>query len=429
MLKEFSIRNYKSIKDEITFTMEADVDNVSEHPEHVIRNKHGDSILKLGSIYGPNAGGKTTLIRSMLLLESIIAPRYYSNNIPRHYMFDLENFKFTSKKIDKIIELRCFFIDDQYEFGYEVSFEKVENEEGMFIKYHTENLSYRKLGTDQFVNVFDRIDLKIESKILVEELSVPFFSVADTISFVSFLETSHINKTSLNTKHLSIIDKFIKQVRSIKYYRGIENHINDFIYGSIRASSTFGTLRYKNESLKNKVVTILNNLDISISDIVVKKEGDRRRIYCEHTIEDKKFLLRLEQESEGTVGLINMLPYIIDIIEDGGIMIADELDAHLHPKLIKKIIELFGSNINSKAQLIFNSHDIWNMTNDNFRRDEIWFVYRNNEMSTELVCLSDYINYKGEKIKVRKDAKFCKQYMEGKYGADPFIEKGVLWNE
>ena len=112
-------------------------------------------------------------------------------------------------------------------------------------------------------------------------------------------------------------------------------------------------------------------------------------------------------------------------IKRGFIIVVDEIDAHLHPKLIQKIIELFNSKHNKEAQLIFNSHDILNMNNENFRRDEIWFVYRNENLESELICLSDFENYKGEKV--RKDAKYSKQYMEGRYGADPFIEKGVVF--
>ena len=103
------------------------------------------------------------------------------------------------------------------------------------------------------------------------------------------------------------------------------------------------------------------------------------------------------------------------------------MNAFLHPKLSRAIIEIFNSKNNKNNQLIFNSHDIINMTKDVFRRDEIWFVYRDENYSTKLVPLSNIVNYKGEQV--RKDAKYYKQYLEGKYGADPFIKKGFDWNE
>lgn len=102
------------------------------------------------------------------------------------------------------------------------------------------------------------------------------------------------------------------------------------------------------------------------------------------------------------------------------------MNAYLHPKLFRTIVELFQTNVTG-SQLIFNSHDILNMDNDLFRRDEIWFAYRDDSYSTKLVPLSNIVNYKGEQV--RKDAKYYKQYLEGKYGAAPFIAKGLNWNE
>lgn len=67
------------------------------------------------------------------------------------------------------------------------------------------------------------------------------------------------------------------------------------------------------------------------------------------------------------------------------------------------------------------------MTKDNFRRDEIWFVVKEDGFESEMFALTDVVNYKGEKV--RKDAKYSKQYLEGRYGADPFISRGVYWDE
>lgn len=105
------------------------------------------------------------------------------------------------------------------------------------------------------------------------------------------------------------------------------------------------------------------------------------------------------------------------------VILADDFDAGLHPKLVRAIIEHFPSSKNSDKQLIMNSQDIINMDNKLFRRDEIWFVTRNKERSSVLAPLSCIVNYKGEQI--RKDAKYGKQYLEGLYGSDQFIKAGM----
>ena len=109
------------------------------------------------------------------------------------------------------------------------------------------------------------------------------------------------------------------------------------------------------------------------------------------------------------------------------IFYCNDMNSFLHPKLCAPIIRQFTNESNNSSQLIFNSHDIINMNNELFRRDEIWFAYRDEEYSSVLVPLSNIVNYKGEPI--RNDAKYSKQYLEGKYGSDPFILKGINWYE
>lgn len=140
----------------------------------------------------------------------------------------------------------------------------------------------------------------------------------------------------------------------------------------------------------------------------------------------KKYVLDIERESDGTKALFYMIPYIFSKVEKGGLLLIDELDSHLHPKLTRELICIFNDQNNSKAQLVFTSHDILNMTNELFRRDEIWFVVKDDNLSSKLIALTDLKNYKGERV--RKDAFYGKQYLEGRYGADPFITKGLYWD-
>lgn len=414
MLKEFTIENYKSFKNEVTFTMEADTLSVTEHPHHITEN----GLLKVASIYGPNAGGKTNLLKAFLILKKLTNPYDIERNIN---LKDIEPFKFI-KEGDKIITFKVFFIDDRYEIGYHVSFEKVTVNEITKIIIHYENLSYRLLNENKFNNLFIRNGQNIIAEKLSKELKISSFRISDTITFVSFLN-QYINFLGENPCYLDIVSRFKYQIRSIVYTNNL-NEINKTYFNI----STLNVLekQYSSPYIKDNVINILNNLDINISNIIFEKiPNNRSRIFCEHFIGEEKYILSLEEESAGTITLIHSLPTLISAIKRGFIIVVDEIDAHLHPKLIQKIIELFNSKHNKEAQLIFNSHDILNMNNENFRRDEIWFVYRNENLESELICLSDFENYKGEKV--RKDAKYSKQYMEGRYGADPFIEKGVVF--
>ena len=125
----------------------------------------------------------------------------------------------------------------------------------------------------------------------------------------------------------------------------------------------------------------------------------------------------------------SLLPHIADSLLNGVTLVIDEMDAKIHPLIIKYIIQRYtDKTINqSNAQLIFTSHDLSNMNSEVFRRDEIWFVAKGNYQDTQLYSLVEFKNSKGESV--RKDAKYDKQYLEGKYGADPYLRRIIDWSE
>ena len=105
----------------------------------------------------------------------------------------------------------------------------------------------------------------------------------------------------------------------------------------------------------------------------------------------------------------------------------DELDAKLHPKMLERVISLYTNKQYNKngSQLLFTSHDLSTMNNKVFRRDEIWFAAKDQSQNTMLYSLSDIRDESGELI--RTDASYSKQYLAGRYGADPYFEKMRNW--
>ena len=121
------------------------------------------------------------------------------------------------------------------------------------------------------------------------------------------------------------------------------------------------------------------------------------------------------------------MPYILFALQEGRLLIIDELDAKLHPKLLRYIISLFKNpEINTHgAQIIFTSHDLTTMNNSVFRRDEIWFAALNSSRESEIYSLYDIRNEDGTHI--NNTASFSKQYLEGRYGADPYLQNILNW--
>ena len=160
-----------------------------------------------------------------------------------------------------------------------------------------------------------------------------------------------------------------------------------------------------------------------------EKENERIDIFTKHCVDDVETEINLFDESSGTQKLFGLLPFIAESLITGTVLVIDELDAKIHPVLLRHIIMMFNDmTINRhKAQLIFTSHDLSTMNSEVFRRDEIWFVAKGNAQNSKLYSLVEFKNEKGESV--RKDAKFDKQYLEGKYGADPYLRRIIDWGK
>lgn len=183
------------------------------------------------------------------------------------------------------------------------------------------------------------------------------------------------------------------------------------------------------EDVKYLVLEMIQEMDLDIINFRVEEENDRIEVFTTHRVGDFETELNLSEESNGTKKLFGLLPFIAESLLNGTTLVIDELDAKLHPALLRHIIMLFNDmTINRKgAQLIFTSHDLSTMNSDVFRRDEIWFVAKGNCQNSTLYSLVEFKNDKGESV--RKDAKFDKQYLEGKYGADPYLRKIIDWGK
>lgn len=185
----------------------------------------------------------------------------------------------------------------------------------------------------------------------------------------------------------------------------------------------------KSEQTKNLMLQMIQEMDLDIADFRIEEEDNKTKIYTKHIVNNTERELNLTKESSGTKKLFSLLTFVASALTEGKTLIVYELDLKLHPLLLKYIINLFSDmKINrNKAQLIFTSHDLSTMNSEVFRRDEIWFVSKGTEQNSQLYSLVEFKNDKGESI--RKDAKFDKQYLEGKYGADPYLKKIINWKE
>ena len=182
--------------------------------------------------------------------------------------------------------------------------------------------------------------------------------------------------------------------------------------------------------VKQLVLDMIKEINLDIEDFrVEEKDDDRIAVFTRHVMDGNSVELSLSEESNGTKKIFVLLPFIANSLVTRTTLIIDELDTKIHTMLLKYIIMLINDRMinRSKAQLIFTSHDLSTMNSEVFWRDEIWFVAKGNSQNSKLYSLVEFKNKKGESV--RKDAKFDKQCLEGKHGADPYLWKVIDWGE
>lgn len=404
MLCQFTVKNYKSIRDEVTFDMQAAA--ISEHEDRIIRDKDGEIFLPVSAIYGPNGGGKSNVLEALhTLAVKVLRPLYATG--------DNEERIFLQKKM----------IIEPFAFSEETKSEPTEFE----IFFRTELAEYRYiLHVNRDVVVDERLD---RVKMDTGRRSALFERGEEIIlkgAFAKLKISDELSETLPLLSYLGITYKKNEVVKDVLEW--FEYGIDFLNYGNSMEELRMAVS--SSEAVKHLMLQMIQEMDLDIVDFrVVKDENDRIDVYTKHMVGDRETELNLLEESSGTKKLFGLMPFIADSLLSGTTLVIDELDAKIHPVLLRHIIMMFSNmSINKKkAQLIFTSHDLSTMNSEVFRRDEIWFVAKGNSQNSQLYSLVEFKNEKGESV--RKDAKFDKQYLEGKYGADPYLKRIIDWGK
>ncbi len=405
MLCQFTVKNYKSIRDEMTFDMQAAA--ISEHENNIIRDKDGELFLPISAIYGPNGGGKSNVLEAMHTLASkVLRPLYATGDKEERIFLQkrllIEPFAFSKETKSQPTEFEIFFRTEIAEYRYKLHIMKD------VVNY--ESLDRVKLDTGRRSALFERDTEEISLKGVFSKLKASE-DLSATLPLLSYLGITY----KKNEVVKDVLDWFEYGIDFLNYGNPIEE---------LRMAVS------NSEDVKQLMLDMIQEMDLDIVDFrVVEDENDRIDVYTKHLVDGYETELNSLEESSGTRKLFGLMPFIAGCLLTGTVLVIDELDAKIHPVLLRHIIMMFNDmSINKKkAQLIFTSHDLSTMNNEVFRRDEIWFVAKGNAQNSKLYSLVEFKNEKGESV--RKDAKFDKQYLEGKYGADPYLKRIIDWGK
>lgn len=385
MLLKYSVQNYKCFQEKETISFKAKkISEKSNKQYSLLKN----DILPIISIYGPNGGGKTSLIESISILKDIVLNGKILDariiNMLKNQNQQTEDIKWEIEFIEPDETIYVYKLN----FGEEITFESL---------YKNKKL------------IFERNKEKIEFSLAdIPNSSIKKENISHKSSILLFLDSLFNNLD---------IGMVMGEFRKIKYLDTAKDiTVNTSIFGAAFLDVGYVEILEKD---KDKFLKIFKELDINIINLEFHKNPINPNMINIISVKKndfgKEFKIHLRAESKGTIKLIHLMTYFIQGLHNQEIFIIDELDSALHTNLLKYIIKLFNSHtFNKGSQLIYTSHDISTLNKENFRRDQIYFCAMNESYFSNVISLKD--------IGARNDDVFSKQYLEGKYGYDPYID-------
>lgn len=412
MLIDFKVKNYRSIKDEQDLNMLS-----TKQKEHIdthtfTSDAYNMSLLKTAAIYGANAAGKSNFIKALKTMQEIVV--HSATKYQRGIILPVKPFVFDSLSKNEPTEFEVHFIADnvRYQYGFSATQERIVEEWLIaYPKGRPQNWFARVLNQDTKVPSYEwQFGEKFTGqKQLWQE------STRDNALFLS--TAVHLNSELLNP----VYDWFDKILR---------------ITGVGGWTPKFTIELCKQDKYKNSILKFLQTADMDIEDIEVEEKiinknenssafldvlANPIRVKMWHKDNSgKKVSLDLDEESDGTQKLFAFIGPWLDSLEQGHVLLIDELHDNFHPLMVKFLVDLFHSKLTNKcnAQLIFTTHETSILSQDVFRRDQIWFCEKQNK-ATVLYSLVEFKPRKGV-------TDLEKAYLSGRYGALPYFKNITL---
>lgn len=419
MLLSFTVGNFRSFKESKTFSMKAA--SIQEHKDFV-RESNNTKLLPVAAVYGANSSGKSNLLSALKTMKNTLLSSVKTNPTEK---LKTDTFKLDEEYPQKPTLFDVVFSTNgtTYRYGFEYTETSITGE------------WLYTLNNDREKNLFIRNSEGIGVTKDFPEGKDKEEATAENRLFLSLV-------AQLNGKTALAVMKWFEDLRIISgvYDSSFKDYSFKYLFADnpqSQLAQTFvnsmdlGFTSLRKDESKEKEYDLSNTNNKNILDRVFEKymlNWPALKIQTGHKVLLKDgsfteaFFPNDEMESEGTKKIINMSGPIVDSIINGGIIVVDEFDAKLHPLLTKKIIDIFNSPETNpyNAQLIFATHDTNLLSNKIFRRDQIWFAEKNREdESTDIYPLSEIKEQNGDKI--RNDRVYEKDYINGKYGAIPYL--------
>lgn len=413
MLIEFRVENHRSLRDEQALTLEAGRIGEPSDPRPRSVAGHGEKLLPAAVIYGANASGKSNVLAALAFMREAVISSHRQwepeGGIPR------TAFAWGDKRNESSMFEASFLIEGtKYVYGFAVD-DEVVREEWLFAWPKNHKQVWFEREGDQFS--------------FGEHLKGPNKSVQEvTRSNALFLSAAAQHKHD----QLVPLYSWFRRMFSVNtsgrgHGRFDPQFMSEMFFSSDHKQLPLFPKDEAEDTLGARIGQLLKAADIGIVDMKsIEAEQEfrgrfrgRQRLLLQHQAGDDDSWLDLEEESEGTKTLFQMAPSVFRSIESGGLLLVDELESSLHPSLGLAIVKMFNSPKTNprNAQIVFTTHDTnllgTTLGEPPLRRDQVWFTEKDKEGASKLYPLTDY--------KPRKAENLERGYLQGRYGAIPFL--------
>ncbi|MCF6406801.1 ATP-binding protein [Chitinophaga filiformis] len=423
MLIQFSVSNFKTFKNKATLNLIAsNYDKETREEENIIQiPEFGLRILKSAVVYGANASGKSRFMDAITFMKNFVIRS--STDRLKGDPINVDLFRLATDTENGAAEFEILFLhnNEMYRYGFEITKQAVLAE-----------WLYHRPKTKE-IEIFYREGQRFE-------FHVKRFSKGYTLAKEDLVRENALLLTVAAQFNDQLSGEIVNWFKKLKVISGLQEHR----YQGFTMDKTEDAVQ------KKRILELLSAADLGIHDIILErvdpdnlpadmpkrlKELIQQKVSEENAefisdiltthrrydadnnyVGDAKFSLE-DDESSGTFKFFSLTGPVLDALEHGYPLFIDELDSKLHPNLVCKLIELFNSATYNpqNSQLVFNTHDTNLLSSGLFRRDQIWFTEKDRYGAASLYSLSDF------KSEVRRTENFESNYIQGKYGAIPFL--------
>lgn len=392
MLVQFTIENHRSIKESAVISFAASKDKSLE--SCLIHPDEKRTLLPVLAVYGANAAGKSNVLHALMTMKDMIVGS--SSKLSKGQKLPWEPFAGNNRPTS--FEIMYIYNQVRYVYGFSFDAKKI----------YTEYLYHWPNGREALI--FSRENGVYEFRENINEQM--------TLS----------NRTLDNKLYLvSSNDWNLPQTENA--YKWFLEKLTGISELPAASSETVAEIVRSDES-KARILKEILLADLGISDVSIKTiagKKDETVITTTHRIIDEEgntehFQLLMDQESAGTQRFFSRIGGWLQALENGSLLVVDEIERSMHPLLTRRLIEMVqdSSTNTSGAQLLFTTHDVLLLDLNLMRRDQIWFAEKNDQScATELYSLASFSPRKGENVR--------KGYLQGRFGAIPFIGGDRAW--